>query len=144
MDRFGPGELSAAVALSSRNPVRRNLYLLGVPPQALQIVERARTIEEDVHEEVTIVQEYPFPVVVALDVERQFSPLILHLEMNLVSNGLVLAGVGPGADQEVVCEAGDLAKVQNSDVLRFLSLSRTDCRQPPRLCSFHPVNRANC
>ena len=130
--------------LRRRNLVRRNLDLLGMPPKTFQIIERARPIEKDVHEKVTVVQEHPFAVVVAFDVQRQLSPLILHLKVYFIGDGLVLAGVRPGADQEVVCQTGDLAKVENNDILRFLSLSRTDCRQPPRLCSFHPVNRANC
>ena len=39
--------------------------------------------------------------------------------MNLVSYGLILADIGAGTDDEVIGEAGDLAKIEDDDVECF-------------------------
>ena len=46
--------------------------------------------------------------------------------MNLVTDGLILADVGAGTDDEVIGEAGNLAKIEDDDVECFFGLGRTN------------------
>jgi hypothetical protein len=79
-----------------------------VPPQPLQVVVAAGSIEEYVDDEVAVVHQDPFGVVVSLHIDRQIAPL-LESEVNLIGDGLILADVRSSTDDEMIGEAGDIA-----------------------------------
>jgi hypothetical protein len=79
-----------------------------VPPQALQVVIAAGSIQKDVNDEVAVVHQDPFGVLVTLHTDRQITPL-LQPEVNFVGDCLILADVGACTDDEMIGEAGDFA-----------------------------------
>ena len=68
--------------------------LFGVPPQALEIVEGTGVGQEHVDDKVAVVLQDPLAIVVPLEADGQFAAL-LQLRVDLVADGLVLAGFEP-------------------------------------------------
>ena len=104
---------------------------LGLTPEALEIVQAAGFFLEDVDDEVAEVHQHPLGVVVPLQMEWQV-PSPLKLGGNLVADGLGLARVCRGADDEVVGKGGLVPQIQDLDVGCFLRLGCAD-RDEPRL-----------
>ncbi len=98
-------------------------------PEALQIIVRAGAREEYVHDEIAVVLQDPLGVLVAFDADGHLA-LSLHLEIDFVTYGLVLACVGAGADQEVIGKGGNFPKIEDSNVLRLLRPSGASGDQP--------------
>jgi hypothetical protein len=90
-----------------------------VPPEPLQIVVGSGAIQKDVTDQVAIVLKDPLPVVVAFEADREFAAF-LHLGVDLIANGLILAGVGAGTDQKIISETGDFSQVENYQIQGFL------------------------
>ncbi len=74
-----------------------------MPPEALEIVVSPGLLRKNVHDEVPVVHQDPFRVIVALDADREASEE-LHPESGLVADRLDLAGVGSRADDEEIGE----------------------------------------
>ena len=88
-------------------------------PQALEIVELARLLREDVDHEVHVVNEHPLGLVVAFDV-RGAEASAFETEFDFVGNGLNLARVGTAAQNEIVGEgSGTLLHFENGKLLGF-------------------------
>ena len=88
--------------------LRRNLNPLGMPPQPLQIVITSRAVKKNVADQVAIILKNPLPVVIPFQADGEFASL-LHLGIDLVANGLILAGVRAGTNQEIISETGNLS-----------------------------------
>jgi hypothetical protein len=82
-----------------------------------------------VDDEIAIILEDPLGVVVPLNADRHLAP-VLQLEVNFVTDRLVLPGVVSRADEEVIGEAGDLAKIEDYDIVGLLGLCGPDCTYP--------------
>lgn len=113
----------------SGRSIRWDLDAFCVAPQPLEIVEVARLRQKHVDDEVPVVHEYPFGVVVAFEADRQFAE-IFHLQMHFVADRLILASVGTAADYEVVGEACHLTQVEDYNVLGFLGFRRAHGDEP--------------
>jgi hypothetical protein len=57
---------------------------------------------------------------------------LLQLRADLFRDGLNLAGIAAGADDEKIGERGDLAEVKNADVGGLLRFGRAYGREPGR------------
>ena len=108
---------------------RRDFYDLGVAPEAFEVVVGAGFFLEDVDNEVAVVYQHPFAAVVAFYADRRFASAF-ELDVDLVANGLVLFGTGASADDEIVAEAGNFAKIEHLDVDCFLGFGRSNCSEP--------------
>ena len=107
----------------------RNLHALGVPPQPLQIVVAARAVQENMANQIAIILQNPLAVVIPFQADGNFAS-IFHLGIDLVADGLVLAGIGTGANQEIIGKTGDFSKIENYQVQGFLGLSGVGCCYP--------------
>lgn len=94
----------------------------GVPPEAFEAVVFPLFRVEDVHQEVAVIAEDPFGVVVAFHAVREFSCLLLHLQGDFVPDGLDLGLVLARADEEEIGEGGDFPEVEDLDVPGLLGL----------------------
>lgn len=83
------------------------------------------------NEEVPIVHQHPFGIVISLDAERALTPL-RHLRSHFVADRLNLALVRAGTDHEVVSEGCDLPQIEHADVNRFLGAGGAHGRYPGR------------
>jgi hypothetical protein len=106
-----------------------------VPPKPFEIVVGARTRKEDVDDEVAVILEDPLGVIVPFDGNGRFAAF-LHLQIDLVADGLILPAVIAGADQKVIGEAGDLSKVKDDYVLSLFRVCRSNCGNPIRFSDF--------
>ena len=100
-----------------------------MPPQPLQIVITSRAVKKNVADQVAIILKNPLPVVIPFQADGEFAS-VLHLGIDLVANGLILAGVRAGTNQEIIGETGNFSKIENYQVQGFLGLSRVGCRYP--------------
>jgi hypothetical protein len=100
-----------------------------MPPETLEVVVGTRARLEYVHDEVAIVLENPFGILVALDADRHLAA-IFQFEVDLVADGLVLAAAGACTNQKEIGEGGDLSKIEDDDVVGFLGLSGSNCTKP--------------
>ena len=107
----------------------RDFYVLGVAPEAFQVVVGTGFLFEDVDYEVAVVYQHPFAAVVAFYADCQFA-CVLELDVDFVADGLILFGTGSRADDEIVAEAGYFAKVEHLDVGCFLGFCRSYCAEP--------------
>ena len=104
-------------------------HLLGVAPQALQVIVLARLGGEDVDQIIAVIGQNPFGVFESFHADRIFAALV-ELRADLFADGLNLLGVGPAADHEEVGERGDFAQVKHTDVDRFFRFRGADCGKP--------------
>ncbi len=81
-------------------------------------------------QEVAVIGEDPFGLVVALNADGQFAGLVFHLEVDFIADGLDLRGIVSGADDEVVGKRGDAAKVKDFDVDGLFGFGGSDRDQP--------------
>jgi hypothetical protein len=80
-------------------------------------------------DEIAVVHENPFGVIVPLETNRPFAARFQALS-DAVADRLNLALVRAAAENEVVGERGDLAKVQNANVGSLFRFSGAYCGQP--------------
>ena len=83
-------------------------------------------------QQVAVIGQDPLRLLVAFDADRQFARLAFQLQMDLVADGLNLALVAAGADDEVVGEGGDAGEVQHANVGGFLRFGGAHGQQPGR------------
>lgn len=86
-----------------------------MPPKPLQIIITTSFIEENVANQVAIVLKDPFAVIVPFQADREFAPT-LHLEIDFIADGLILARVGTGTDEEVIGKAGNLSQIEDYQI----------------------------
>ena len=98
-----------------------NIYLLGVGPKALKIIELSGLIHKDMDNNAAEVYEHPAAGAVALTVEGIFS-LCLQNGLNLIGHSLYLGGGVGGADNKIICEYGDIGGAQKLDILCLLAV----------------------
>ena len=110
----------------------RDLDGLSSAPEALQVVIRAGALQEDVHQQIAVIHQDPFTVTETFHADRQFAEFALHSDVNFVGDGLVLTGIGSGADHKEISEARDFTKIENLYVQSFLVLSGADGSEPAR------------
>ena len=92
------------------------------------------------HDVIAVVHEDPVGVIVAFDAQRHFTSLF-QLDSDLVADGLALAWVRSGADDEVVGEGGEFPKVEDPDIGRFLGFRGPDGSQPCQGFSREAIRR---
>ena len=68
-----------------------------VGPQPLEVVVATHLLEEDVHDEVAEVDQHPLRLTDALDAQRARPPGRLHLRLDLLGDGGLVAGDGEAA-----------------------------------------------
>src|SRR3954453_473223 len=90
----------------------RYLHPFGVPPKPLEILIAACAVQEHVDDQITVVLQNPFRIVIAFKAYRDVTP-IFQLMVNLITDSLILAGVGAGADEEIIGKAGDLSQIED-------------------------------
>jgi hypothetical protein len=100
-----------------------------MPPETLEVVVGTRVRLEYVHDEIAIVLENPLGVLVAFDADRHLAA-VFQFEVDLVTDGLVLAAAGACANQKEIGERGDLSEIENDDVVGLLGLSGSNCSKP--------------
>jgi hypothetical protein len=82
-----------------------------------------------VDQEVAVVYENPFRRVVSLDTHRQFTGL-LQTFFNLVAHSVPLPGVRNRADNEIIGEGSNLAKIKNLQIEGLPGFGPPCCNQP--------------
>ena len=90
-------------------------------------------------QEIAVIHQDPFGVIVTFQTDRQFAYL-LQPQLDLSTDRLMLPGVRPVADDEIVREARNRPEVKNRDVVGFLRLSRSDCGQPRIGCCWRRLD----
>ena len=101
-----------------------------VTPEALEGIEPAGLLLEDVDDQVAVVEQHPLGAVVALDVQRTH-PLAAQPLLDRVGDRLHLALAGAAADQEVVGEVAHLLEVQDLEIDRLAILRGGDSFADP-------------
>ena len=81
-------------------------------------------------QQVAVIGQHPLGLVVTLDADGQFAGLLLQLEADFIADGLNLARVGAGRDDEEIGKRSDAAEVQNLDVSGFLGFGGADGNEP--------------
>ena len=90
----------------------------GVTPQPLQVIVRARAFGKDVDQKIAVIHEDPLSRMVAFDADGPFT-LFLQLFFDLVRDGLSLAGIGNGADDEEIGKRSDWPEIEDQQVCSF-------------------------
>ena len=109
----------------------RDGNILGVAPKTFEVVECAGFLGKDVDQVVAKVHEDPFGVGEPLDTNRILAAP-LQLRADLFADGLNLARVGAGADDEEIGKRGDFAKVEDAYVGGLLRIGGADGGEPGR------------
>jgi len=94
----------------------RKLHDPGFTPEAFELEILAGLGLEDVDEVIAIIGQNPFAGFVAFEAVGEVAVFVLDLEADFIGDGLHLAGVGAGADDEMVGERGYAGEVENDDV----------------------------
>lgn len=90
------------------------------------------------NQQVAVIGEHPLGLVVTLDAVGQLSELMFELQPDFIANGLDLALIGAGADDEIVGEGGDTGEIENLYVGGFLGFGGADGDEPGGRFSFGP------
>ena len=90
-----------------------------MPPKPFQVVKATSLFLKYVANQIAIIQQNPLAIIVSFQAHGQL-PAILDLKVNFIADGLILAGTGAGADQEVIGKARDLSKIEDHQVEGFL------------------------
>ncbi len=126
-----------------------------VAPKAFQVVVETGLFREDMDDEIAVINQYPLACLVAFGAHRKFTELF-QLPTHFIRDGLALAQVCRGTDDEVIREGCDFPKVQDLDadgLLRFSRLHRDlpslqiaggDCGLPVRLWACECYGRLSC
>ena len=77
-------------------------------PQPIRDNRRLRPL---VREQGTTRRQDPFSVVITFQADGNFTP-IFQLVIDLITDRLVLAGIGTGADEEIIGKAGDFSQIE--------------------------------
>jgi hypothetical protein len=115
-----------------RGLLRGDFDELGAAPEAFEAVIFAGFGREDVDEEVAIVGEDPLGLFVAFDADGQFAGVLLELEADFIGDGLDLAGIGAGADDEEIGERCDAGEIEDQDFGGLFRFGRADGGEPGR------------
>ena len=83
-------------------------------------------------QEIAVIAQNPFAVGIAFYRNGELTALF-HLKLDLITDGLILAGVGTAANDEVVGETCYISEVEDNDVVSFLRFSGLYRREPVRL-----------
>lgn len=62
-------------------------------------------------EEIAVVLQHPFAVLIAFGRNRQLASLLFHLQVDFIADSLRLPGIAAGADQEKIGKAGYVAQI---------------------------------
>ena len=108
---------------------RGNGDAAGITPEPFEIIVVAGLLGEDVDDKVAIIHQHPFGILMTFDVRRTFAGIGEALA-DLVADGLDLARIAAGADDEVVGKRGNLAQVENGDVGGFFGFGGADRGEP--------------
>ncbi len=100
-------------------------------PQAFQIVVAPCRLGKNVHDKVPVVHQNPFGGVIAFNAHRKLAH-VLQLFLDLIADGMALAGIRNSTEDEEVGERRDLAQVKDAQARGFFRLSRTRSRTPVR------------
>lgn len=103
--------------------------ILGVAPEALQVVIFPSLFREHMNNEVAIVGQHPFSV---LESFHAGGELLAFGELlaDFLADGLDLPGIRPGADYEEISERGNLAQVENAYIVGLLGFGCADRGEP--------------
>src|SRR5260221_1987987 len=122
-----PGKAQSCLRGESFRYVRR------VSPEPLQPVEPPRVLGEDVHDEVTIVEEHPATGIGSLDQERLDPVVLSQLLLDGIRNRRRLSlSTGP-AEDEVVGDRRELADGEDVEIKRLLVQGRANRGPDPFL-----------
>jgi len=102
----------------------RYLNCLRAAPEALQVVVLARLGREDVDQQISVIGQHPFGLIVTFHVERQLSSPPLNLKIHFVRDGLNLPLVGAGAYDKEIGERSDAGQIEYVDVGGLLRFGR--------------------
>jgi len=81
---------------------------------------------------VAVVAQDPLALIVSFDTIGQVTDLF-QLEMDRIRDGLILAGIGAGADYKVIGKGGDTGQVENRNVFSLFGLRGSYGEQPAGL-----------
>ena len=112
---------AALVQAACRRAVklRRNFHARSVGPKILEIVVLAKSIQENVNDDIAEIHEDPAAVAIAFDRNRLMI-LSDHRGFDGVGDCLNLTIRHPAADHEVVGEARDLSQLEDLQIFGFL------------------------
>ena len=65
--------------------------------------------------QIAIILQNPLTIVISFKTDGNLAPRF-HLKIDFVTDGLILTGIGSGADEEVIGKAGDLSKVEDDQI----------------------------
>ena len=86
-------------------------------------------------DEIAVIAEHPLALAVAFDAHGTFAAF-LQLQGDFIGDGLDLAGIGAGANDEKICERRDLCKVQYFYLGGFFRFGGAHRSEPVRLFVF--------
>ena len=104
-------------------------------PEPFQLKVLAGFRRKDVDEVVAVIGQNPLGGLVAFEAVGEIAVLVLELKADFVGNGLHLAGIGAGADDEVIGEGSDAGEVENDDVSGLFVAGGADGGEPVGLGS---------
>lgn len=93
-------------------------------------------------QEIAIVHQYPFRCVVSLNTDRQLADF-LEAFLNLIGDGVALARIRNGTDNEVIRKRSDLAKIEHNQIKGFLRFRPVECQLPVRQFRYGAWLRVN-
>jgi len=103
--------------------------MLCAAPQAFQVVVGAGLLGENVNHEIAVIDQNPLRVLITFDAGRVLARFF-QLGLDLIGDGLNLAGIAAAANQEKIREGGNLANVECNDVAGLLGVGGSDGGQP--------------
>ena len=104
-------------------------HILRMTPEPLEIVVGTGFFRKNVDQVVAVIGQYPVRVLVTFDTDRVFAAMG-EVNADFFTDGLDLARIRPGADDEEIRERCDFAQVQDFDIEGFFGFSGTGGSEP--------------
>ncbi len=77
-------------------------------------------------QQVAVIRQHPFGLVVPLHADRQLARLMFQPEPDVVADGLHLPLIGARADHEIVGKGGDAGQIEDPDIGGFFGFGCAD------------------
>lgn len=98
----------------------------GIAPQGLEPIERSLLLDEDVHDEIDEVEQHPVARAPPFDMIRAPAVVLCETRLDGVGDGHDLSLAGAVADDEVIGDVAQSAKIEYDDVFGLLVLRSFD------------------
>src|SRR6266571_126363 len=107
------------------NLIWRDVITLCFAPEPFEIVEASSFVIENVHDQITVIDQNPFRGLIAFD-SRRGRAATLELLDDLIANCLDLPAISAGKDHKEIGKAGNAAQIQHRRLQSFLLARRVE------------------